>query len=136
MLSRISRDILELVRTSVRLLPIVIFSMSLFAIDRLRPVEVARFPAFASAIAFDYNGDGYVSHGRFISRLGTDGRHSVWAETGAPRGHKILPDGTHLVCDASRHAVLRLDSRGKILGAASSEYDGRPLSEPYDLALD
>ena len=24
-------------------------------------------------------------------------------ETGAPNGHKVLGDGTHLVCDASRH---------------------------------
>ena len=85
---------MELVRTSLRLLPIAIFSVSLFAVDRLQPIEVAWFPAFASAIAFDYNGYGYVSHGRFISRLASDGKHAVWAETGAPRGHKILPDGT------------------------------------------
>jgi len=40
---------------------------------------------------------------------------SVWAETGAPSGHKILPDGVHLVCDASQHAVLRVDAHGKVL---------------------
>src|SRR5262249_49491049 len=65
-----------------------------------------------------------------------DGKTSLWAETGAPSGHKILPDGTHLVCDGSRHAVLHLDAQGRILGDASSQCEGRPLLEPNDLALD
>jgi len=85
---------------------------------------------------FDRQGYGYISHGRFISRLSTDGKSAIWAETGAPRGHAILPDGTHLVCDASHRAVLRLDAQGKTIGAASSESDGKPLREPNDLALD
>ncbi len=41
-----------------------------------------------------------------------DGKHQVWAKTGAPNGHKILADGTHLVCDASQHAVLRIREAG------------------------
>ena len=36
-------------------------------------------------------------------------KSDTWAETGAPNGHKILADGTHLICDASQHAVLHLD---------------------------
>src|SRR5262249_22344579 len=44
--------------------------------------------------------------------------------------------GTHLVCDASRHAVLHLDARGKILDVVASECAGKPLREPQDLALD
>ncbi|HEV2762612.1 MAG TPA: SMP-30/gluconolactonase/LRE family protein, partial [Pyrinomonadaceae bacterium] len=60
----------------------------------------------------------------------------VWARTGAPNGHKILPDGTHLVCDGKERAVLRLDARGNVVGKASSESGGKPLRAPNDLTLD
>jgi gluconolactonase len=110
--------------------------MSLLAVDRLRPIEVARFHSFAEGIVFDAGGYAYVSHGKVISRISIDGKKSIWAETGAPSGHKILPDGTHLVCDASRRAVVRLDAHGKVLGNAATEVDGKPLREPNDLTLD
>src|SRR5262249_48329198 len=134
--SRISRDILKLVYSFIRLLVTASFSLSLFAVDRLEPIEVAQFRSFAEGIVFDSSGNAYVSHGRVISRISPDGSKTVWAETGAPSGHKILPDGTHLVCDTSRRAVLRLDAQGKILGAAVTEVDGKPLIEPNDLTLD
>jgi gluconolactonase len=119
-----------------RFLPIVLCSTSLLAVERLRPIEIARYPSFSSAIAFDSGGFAYVSHGRFISRISPDGKSTIWSEPGAPRGHKILPDGTHLVCDASHHAVLSLDAQGKIVSVVSSESNGQPLREPNDLALD
>jgi gluconolactonase len=56
--------------------------------------------------------------------------------TGAPNGHKILADGTHLVCDASHHAVLHLGADGKLLDPASNECDGKPLRGPNDLTID
>jgi gluconolactonase len=124
------------VRFSFRWLLIVFFSASLFAVERLHPIEVVRFRSFAQGIVWDYDGYCYVSHGRFISRVSLDGNKAIWAETGAPRGHKILSDGTHLVCDGSRHAVVHLDAQGKIIGNASSECDGKPLHEPADLTLD
>lgn len=102
----------------------------------IKPVELARLPTYTEGIVFDAQGDGYVSHGRFISRVTLGGKHAVWAETGAPNGHKILADGTHLVCDGSHHAVLHLSADGGILGNASSECDGKPLRAPNDLTLD
>jgi gluconolactonase len=48
----------------------------------------------------------------------------------------VQADGTHLVCDASRHAVLHLDADGKMLAPASTESDGKPLRGPNDLTLD
>jgi gluconolactonase len=119
-----------------RWLPLAFFSVSLFAIEQLHPIEVARFRSYADSIVFDSNGDAFVSHGRFISRVTLDGKKSIWSETGAPNGHKILADGTHLVCDRSRHAVLHLDAQGKIIGNAASECDGKALMEPNDLTLD
>jgi gluconolactonase len=131
-----SRDILKVVPSSSRLLPIAFFTASLFAVEQLHPVEVARFRSHAEGIVFDSSGYAYISHGRFISRVTLDGKKTIWAETGAPNGHKILADGTHLVCDRSRRAVLHLDAQGKLIGNASSEYDGHPLLEPNDLAID
>ena len=65
-----------------------------------------------------------------------DGKASTWAETGSPNGHKVLADGTHLICDASRHAVLHLDADGKELAPASTTSDGQPIRGPNDLTLD
>ena len=87
-------------------------------------------------LVFDRAGMGYVSdtqHGTIYS-VTTDGRTAVWAKTTAPNGHKILPDGTHLVCD--KGAVLHLDASGKRLPDAATECDGKPLRAPNDLTID
>ncbi len=110
--------------------------MSLPHEKEVKPFEVVRVPDFCEGIVFDHDGRAYISHGKVISQIGPGGKAKVWAETGAPNGHKVLADGTHLVCDATQHAVLRLDANGKILGKASAECDGRPLREPNDLTLD
>jgi gluconolactonase len=95
-----------------------------------------RVPRYCEGVCFDHAGNGYISWGKSITRFSLDGKHVVWAETGAPNGHKILADGTHLVCDASHHAVLRLTPDGKPLEPASKECDGQPLRGPNDLTLD
>jgi gluconolactonase len=123
-------------RTVLYLLFVAFPPVGLFTAERLQPVEVTRFRSISDGIVFDYDGNAYVSHGRFITRVAPDGKKSLWSETGAPEGHKILPDGTHLVCDVSRRAVLRLDREGKVRDVVSSECDGKPLSEPNDLTLD
>lgn len=102
----------------------------------VKPVEVVRVPEYCEGIVFDHAGNGFISHGKHITRVSPDGKASIWAETGAPNGHKVLADGTHLVCDASRHAVLHLDANGKIIGKASAECNGKPLRGPNDLSLD
>ncbi len=93
-------------------------------------------PSYCEGVVFDRLGRGYVSWGKTITQFTIDGKHSMWAETGAPNGHKILADGTHLVCDASQHAVLHLAEDGKQLKAASTQCDGLPLRGPNDLTLD
>jgi len=103
---------------------------------QVRPVQLLTVPRYCEGVVFDHEGYGYISWGDSITRFSLDGKHSVWAQTGAPNGHKILADGTHLVCDASRHAVLRLSPDGKILGNASEHCHGKPLRGPNDLTLD
>lgn len=93
-------------------------------------------PHYCEGVVFDSQGHGYISSGPTIYQFELDGQHREWAETGAPNGHKILPDGTHLVCDAGKHAVLRLDADGKPLTPAAIECDGKPLRGPNDLTLD
>jgi gluconolactonase len=104
--------------------------------DKVKLVKLFEVPNYCEGVVFDHEGFGYISHGKVITRFTSDGKHEVWAETGAPNGHKVLADGTHLVCDASHRAVLRLDKNGKIIGKASSECDGKPLRGPNDLTLD
>jgi gluconolactonase len=104
--------------------------------DQVKTIELFRVPKYCEGVCFDHEGNGYVSWGKAITKFTLDGKNSVWAETGAPNGHKILADGTHLVCDASQHAVLHLASDGKQLEPASKECEGQPLRGPNDLSLD
>jgi gluconolactonase len=106
------------------------------AADKAKTVEVLRVPAYCEGVVFDHAGNGYISWDKSITKFSLDGKNSVWAETGAPNGHKILADGTHLVCDAKSHAVLRLSAEGKALEHAAKEFDGKPLLGPNDLTLD
>lgn len=104
--------------------------------DKVKTVEMFRVPNYCEGVVFDHDGKGYISWGKSITRFTLDGKNEVWVETGAPNGHKILADGTHLVCDASHHAVLHLAADGKQLDPASKECDGKPLRGPNDLTLD
>jgi len=111
---------------------------SLPANDSVTPVKIAEVPGYSEGVVFDRAGNAYISdvyHGT-IYRVTAAGGTSVWAETGAPNGHKILPDGTHLVCDGSQHAVLLLDANGKVLRKASESCDGKPLRAPNDVTPD
>jgi gluconolactonase len=104
--------------------------------DAVKPVKVLIVPEYSEGIVFDHDGNAYISHGKIITQISRDGKSRKWAETGAPNGHKILADGTHLVCDASQHAVLHLNADGKMLPHAARECDGKPLRGPNDLTLD
>jgi len=106
---------------------------ALGAQDNIVPVEVARTNTYSEGPVFDGDGNLYVSHDRFISRISPDGEVEIWAETREPSGHKILADGTHLVCDFD---LLHLDSTGKILEPAATDCGGQPLRKTNDLTLD
>src|SRR5688572_26573055 len=103
---------------------------------KIQAVKLLEVHTYCEGVVFDHDGNGYVSHGDRITKFSLDGKGSVWATTGSPNGHKILADGTHLVCDASQHAVLHLGADGRVLGPASNSCDGKPLRGPNDLSLD
>lgn len=102
----------------------------------VKAVRLLVVPDYSEGVVFDREGNGYISHNKTITRFTLDGKHAVWAETGGPNGHKILADGTHLVCDRSHRAVLKLSADGKLLGTAAKEFEGKPLRGPNDLTLD
>ena len=105
--------------------------------DAIKIEEVVRVPSYCEGIVFDHDGNGYVSHGKFVTKVTPDGKKSEWLNSGgAPNGHKILGDGTHLVCDGDLHAVLHVSADGKILHKASEKCDDKPLRAPNDLSLD
>ena len=93
----------------------------------VKPTRIFQQGDYSEGVVVDYENNLYFSHGRIITMVAPDDTHRTWAETGAPNGHKIRADGTHLVCDASHHAVLHLDADGNMLEPASRECDGKPL---------
>ena len=104
--------------------------------EAVQPVEIVRTNDYSEGVVIDHEGNIYFSHEKVITVVTPEGEDRVWAETGEPNGHKILTDGTHLVCDATHHAVLRLDADGNMLEPASTECEGKPLRGPNDLTLD
>jgi gluconolactonase len=123
---------------AVVLIPAAVNSGGLPAESDVRPVKVLEVPGYTEGVVVDRDGAIYISdvYNGTIYRVANEGEPRVWAKTGAPNGHKILPDGSHLVCDGSQHAVLHLNAAGKIIGKAASECDGKPLRAPNDLTLD
>jgi gluconolactonase len=103
----------------------------------VRPVPVVITNDYTEGVVVDRFGNLYFSHGKVITRIGRDGKVLDWAETGSPNGHKILPNGEHLVCDGSHHAVLRLDANGQILAnATGAKSEDLEIRSPNDITLD
>ena len=102
----------------------------------IKPAEVYRTGDYSEGVVIDHEGNVYFSHSKIITKVPVSGQPYIWAQTGAPNGHKILADGSHLVCDGSRHAVLRLDRDGNFIGNAATSCNGKALRRPNDLCLD
>lgn len=112
------------------------FSQELPASQAVVPVKLLEVERYSEGVVFDHDGNGYISWDKTVTKFQLDGTNATFSVTGAPNGHRVLADGTHLICDASQHAVLHLDKNGKQLDHASKECDGTPLRGPNDLTLD
>ena len=105
--------------------------------DGVKIEEIVRVPSYCEGIVFDHAGNGYVSHGKYVTKVTPDGKKSQWLDSGgAPNGHKVLADGTHLICDGNLHAVLHVSAEGKIIGKPSEKCGDKALRGPNDLTLD
>lgn len=98
--------------------------------------EILSLDSYCDGLVFDSQGFGYVSHKDRIVRFSPTGETSVWATLNSPKGHRVEPEGTHLVCDTERRAVLRLSFEGNVVGVAAKDCAGAALRAPYDIAVD
>lgn len=106
-------------------------------VSSIQPTEYVRTNDYTEGAVVDHEGNLYFSHGRLITKVTPAGQARDWAETGAPNGHKILPNGEHLICDGSHHAMLRLSPDGELLGyAASGKSEDLEIRQPNDVSLD
>ena len=101
----------------------------------VEPELLVETEEFSEGPVFDAGGNLYFTHGRYVSKLTPDGDLSVWLEAEGANGHKILPDGTHLVCEPGASRILHVSADGQVLGVASESSDGEPLRAPNDLTL-
>jgi gluconolactonase len=90
----------------------------------------------ADNVVFDNSGNAFVSHGKHISKVSSDGMVEPWATMGSPRGHVILPDGTHIVADAGQRAIVKLNEAGEQVRKVATRSDGYFLRAPNDLVAD
>lgn len=100
------------------------------------PVAVAELAGYAEGLAFDADGFVYASllHGGQIVRFRIGSTPQAWSRLQEPNGHRILPNGTHLV--AAKGAVLWLESDGRVRDTLASHFGTERLKNPNDLALD
>jgi len=101
------------------------------------PVIVARLPTFLEGVVFDRHGVAYVSElwSETIWRIGPGEVPTRWASVANPNGHRILPDGRHVVCAFGADAIAILDSVGRTLTLVGAS-DAGPLRDPNDLFAD
>lgn len=97
---------------------------------------VAEVWSIADNVVFDQAGTAFVSHGQHISKVFSNGTVEPWATMGTPRGHVILPDGSHLVCDAAQRAIVKLNSDGEQISKVATRSGGHFLRAPNDLVVD
>lgn len=98
--------------------------------------DLITLDSYCDGLVFDTQGFGYVSQKSQIIRFSPTGNKEVWATINNSKGHRIEPEGTHLICDLDRRAIVRLSFEGKPIGIAAKECDGAPLRAPYDIAVD
>lgn len=97
----------------------------------------ARLPRFGEGVVFDHEGRLYVSDpfDNAILRLTETGETEVWSRAvNFPNGHKVLPDGTHIVM--AQGAVVWLDEDGQVIKRLTTDEFGRRLRSPNDITLD
>ena len=98
-----------------------VFSAALAAAQwggEVHKVELARAPTFTEGVVVDHDGAVYISHASRITKVSPAGEASLWAESPSPNGHKILGDGTHLICDRTGF-VFHFSADGKRLRTAA-----------------
>lgn len=83
-----------------------------------------------------HNGFLYFSGGGKISRLGPDGKVSVFRDpSGGSNGLMFDPQGRLIVCEAQNRRVTRTEADGSLTVLADN-YQGKRFNSPNDLTMD
>ena len=98
---------------------------------QVQPRVVAEFPGYSEGIVFDAEGVAFASvlEHKSVFVIREEGLPAVWHSTIEPNGHKVLPDGTHLL--AARGGVRHVDANGTLIKVLTPQ-----IATPNDLALD
>ncbi|WP_313954428.1 SMP-30/gluconolactonase/LRE family protein [Anabaena subtropica] len=90
---------------------------------------------YTEGVVLDNDGNLYFSQTQAgtITVLTPDGIQRIWAKVPGANGHKIMPDGTHII--AAKNSVVQLDADGKLLKVVAKEFDGKPLQYPNDITI-
>ena len=107
------------------------FFLSGCATKRVEPRVVANLSGYSEGIVFDADNAAFVSvlHHQTVYTLRSSDAPAAWYRTPEPNGHKILPDGSHLL--AARGGIHHVDSGGTLIKVLAPQ-----LTTPNDLALD
>lgn len=102
----------------------------------ISPMKVLQSDKYSEGIVLDGQGNLYFSQTKAgtITVITPEGFTKIWAKVPGANGHKILPNGTHLV--AAKNSVLQLDTDGKFLKVIAKEFNGKPLEYPNDITID
>jgi len=102
----------------------------------IKPTRILSLEHYSEGPVIDVKGNLYISHGISISKLNLENTITTWARSTAPNGHKIMPNGNHLVCDGKQHAVLKFDQDGHFINnAAGGSCYNQEIISPNDLCL-
>jgi gluconolactonase len=103
-------------------------------------VKVAEFSGYTEGIAFDAAGTAYVSAGRnpedphAVYRVAPGQPPAKWLELRIPNGHKVFPDGSHVI--AGEASIVRVAADGTVLDSLTVDRHGNAFRRPNDIALD
>lgn len=106
------------------------------AAHTISPEKVLQSHKYSEGIVFDRQGNFYFSQTKVgtITIVSPDGSSRIWAKVQGVNGHKILPDGSHIV--AAKNSVLQLDANGNPLKIIADRFNGKPLIYPNDITVD
>lgn len=111
-------------------------STTLPAAYLITPMKVLQADHYTEGVVLDTAGNLYFSQTKAgtITVYSSDGSRRLWAKVPGANGHKILPDGTHIV--AAQNSVVQLDGNGKLLKVVAKEFNGKTLVYPNDITID
>ncbi len=99
--------------------------------SRVQPRVAADLAGYSEGIVFDAEGAAFVSalHRESVYVIRGSSPPAHWHHAIEPNGHRVLPDGTHLV--AVRGGVRHVDPDGRLIEVLAPQ-----LVTPNDLSLD